>query len=264
MAPARALRVRLQEARYKRTRCPKSCAEQNSVGAIFSANCHLNDVYRQFYHYYCCHCPDFITAHREYFKQNRRGFGEDAFHAFWWLLLSEYRPTTALEIGVYRGQVLSLWALIAKRLGMAMEVHGVSPFKAIGDSVSTYSDNGDYMDEVRRAVNEFGGIEPVLVRALSTDANGMAHIRGRTWDLIYIDGNHDFDVVLSDYRVSRDSLRPGGLLVMDDASLGGEFRPPLFAFAGHPGPSQVAREYASRELRCLGSVGHLNVFQKSE
>jgi predicted O-methyltransferase YrrM len=80
--------------------------------------------------------------------------------------------------------------------------------------------------------------------------------------LLYIDGSHDYEIALADYRLCREHLVPGGLLVMDDASLGTAFRPPLFSFAGHPGPSRVAAEFAMRELKFLGAVGHNNVFQK--
>jgi hypothetical protein len=50
---------------------------------------------------------------------------------------------------------------------------------------------------------------------------------------------------------------------MDDSSLHTDFKPPTFSFAGHAGPSKVAREFADRELRFVGAVGHQNVYQKN-
>ncbi|MCZ2340159.1 MAG: hypothetical protein LC127_18615, partial [Chitinophagales bacterium] len=44
--------------------------------------------------------PKILLKHRKYFSQNNRGFGEDAFHAMWWLLFREYKPVNCLEIGV--------------------------------------------------------------------------------------------------------------------------------------------------------------------
>jgi len=61
----------------------------------------------------------------------------------------------------------------------------------------------------------------------------------QSWDLIYIDGNHDYEIVLADYLLCRDHLASGGLLVMDDASLGTSSNSLVFSFAGHPGPSRV-------------------------
>ena len=39
-------------------------------------------------------------------------------------------------------------------------------------------------------------------------------------------------------------------------SLQTNFSPPLFSFAGHPGPSRVAAEFAMKQLKFLGAVGH--------
>jgi hypothetical protein len=70
-------------------------------------------------------------------------------------------------------------------------------------------------------------------------------------------------VALADYEACVANLADGGLLVMDDSSLYTEYRPPRFAFAGHPGPSRVVQERAMKELRFLGGVGHNNVFIKT-
>lgn len=222
-----------------------------------------NKLYAYIHHYLHHLCPQIVRDHREYFKQNQRGFGEDSFHAAWWLLLSEFKPFRMLEIGVYRGQVISLWALISQYLGYSAEIHGISPFSPLGDSVSAYLQNLDYMNDVLEAFRYWKLDPPCLVKALSNDAEAVAHIQEHAWDLIYIDGSHDFDIVLADYRLCRDHLLTGGILVIDDASLGTGFRPPRFSFAGHPGPSKVAREYADKEMRFLGAVGHNNVYLKA-
>lgn len=221
-----------------------------------------NALYTYMHHYFHHLSPAAVRAHRAYFKENQRGFGEDAFHAMWWLLLREFRPRRCLEIGVYRGQVISLWTLIAKMLGFRCEVHGISPFTPIGDAVSSYLEDVEYLADTLGSFDALNLPSPTLVRALSTEPVAVEHISAGEWDLIYIDGNHDYDIVLEDYRLCRDHLKPGGLLVMDDASLGTSFRPPRFSFAGHSGPSRVAAEFAMKELRFLGAVGHDNVFRK--
>jgi cephalosporin hydroxylase len=180
----------------------------------------------------------------------------------WWLLLREYKPQLCLEIGVYRGQDISLWALIAKMLKFPCEIHGISPFTQVGDAVSTYLEDVDYLDDTLESFKLFNLPAPRLVRALSTDPAAVSHIISRTWDLIYIDGSHDYEVVLADYQLCRDHLTPGGLLAMDDSSLDTTFSAPRFSFAGHPGPSRVMRENALSEMKFIGAVGHINVFQK--
>jgi cephalosporin hydroxylase len=222
-----------------------------------------NKLYAYMHHYLHYFCPQAGRDHRDYFKQEQRGFGEDAFHAAWWLLFAEFKPFRMLEIGVYRGQVISLWALICKQLGYPAEIHGISPFSPVGDSVSSYLQNLDYMEDVLNAFQYWQLDPPVFVKALSTDSKAVEHIEGHAWDLVYIDGSHDFNIVLADYRLCRDHLAPGGILAIDDASLQTGFRPPRFSFAGHPGPSRVAREYADNEMQFLCAVGHINFFRNS-
>lgn len=221
-----------------------------------------NEIHAYAHHYFSWFCPQIVKDHRCYFRQNSRGFGEDAFHAMWWILINENHPKYCLEIGVYRGQVMSLWALIAKESGFHCEIHGISPFSPIGDSVSVYRHDVDYIVDTLDSFKYFSLPEPILVKALSTDTAAIAHISGHMWDMVYIDGSHEFETVLKDYRLCLQHLRPGGLLVFDDSSLGTTFHPPIFSFAGHPGPSRVVREYAMKEMCFLGAVGHNNVFKK--
>jgi hypothetical protein len=181
----------------------------------------------------------------------------------WYLLLREFRSTNCLEIGVYRGQVISLWKLMARELGIReCEVHGISPFSASGDAVSKYGEKIDYYKDVLENHATFGLQNPHLLKAYSTDADARAYIRSRRWSLIYIDGNHDYEVANTDYDICVENLAEGGILVMDDSSLFTDFVPPLYAFSGHPGPSRVVQERAMKELTFLAGVGHNSVFSK--
>ena len=222
-----------------------------------------NELYAYMFHYMKHLAPIPIREHRRYFSQDMRGFGEDALHAMWWTLLQEFKVELALEIGVYRGQVTSLIGLIAKLNGYPCDVHGISPFSKAGDTVSVYLSNLDYMQDILASNNHFGLPAPSFLKAYSTDPEALKYIKSRKWNLIYIDGNHDYEVALSDYEICCDALAEGGLLVMDDSSLFTDFKPPHFSFAGHPGPSRVVQERAMNELRFLGGVGHNNVFIKS-
>ncbi len=220
-----------------------------------------NQIYVYMQRYFRRLCPVSIQSHRLYFSQEQRGFGEDPFHAMWWLLLSQFKPKKCLEIGVYRGQVISLWALIAKIQNFSCEVHGISPFTPLGDSVSKYSRSFDYLKDVEASFKHFELPPPILIKALSTDIVAHDHVSSTNWDLIYIDGGHDYEIALADYNLCKSHLAPNGILVMDDSSLETSFAPPLGAFAGHPGPSRVVREFAMKEMTFLGAVGHNNIFQ---
>jgi len=222
----------------------------------------VNGVYAYMHHYFHHRSPKFLREHREYFKKDQRGFGEDAFHAMWWLLFLLWKPSVMLEIGIYRGQTMTLWGVISKYLHYPAEIHGISPFTPLGDTVSTYLSTIDYYEDVLESFSHLKLSPPCLLKALSTDEEAVCHIHERKWDLIYIDGSHDFEVVKTDYRHSLASLAEGGLLVIDDAGLNTPYQPPSFAFAGHPGPSAVVREFAGKEMKFIGSVGHNSIFLK--
>ena len=205
--------------------------------------------------------PRELLEHRRFFEKNRRGFGETAFHSMWWLIFNEYRPEKILEIGVYRGQTITLFAMIGKILNYKPEVHGLSPFSRDGDTVSNYVQL-DYFKDVQENINTFKCENIFLHRCYSNDKLGLEVISNQSWDLIYIDGSHDYDVVLSDFNAAHAALKKGGILVMDDSARFYGDSLPGFAFVGHPGPSAVANEIAKKKMEFVTSVGHNSVFRK--
>ncbi len=218
-------------------------------------------------YFYCVYYFDHflrqaIREHRRYFTQNRRGFGEDAFHAMWFLVFQEFKPKRALEIGVYRGQTVTLWKLLSRHFGFDCEVGCVSPCTPAGDSVSRYEEQIDYFEDVRKNHACFELSFPEFCRYFSTDPEAKTFISQRLWDVIYIDGNHDYEIAKADWALCSHALAPHGIIVLDDSALETEYQPPCFATAGHPGPSRVAREIDAREFEEIFSTGHNRVFQR--
>ena len=219
----------------------------------FYLDCH------RYFHF--CLDPGF-RDHRSYFTLERRGFGEDALHVQWWLLFQKFRPQKFLEIGVYRGQTLSLAALLQREFACEGIVAGISPFLPAGDSVSKYREDIDYEADTRKNFSHFRCPEPTLVRAFSTDEGAHSFVRSQTWDCVYIDGNHDYEVARADWELCAPQVRPGGLIVLDDSALQTAYLPPPFATGGHPGPSQLAREIDHGQFVEILRVGHNRTFQK--
>lgn len=206
--------------------------------------------------------PEPFREHRSYFAAQGRGFGEDAFHAMWFLLFEQFRPAKALEIGVYRGQTITLMKLLSGYFNFPCNVGCVSPMSASGDAVSVYGETIDYYEDVVRNHRHFQLPLPEFCRAFSTSEEGARFMGSRAWDVIYIDGNHDYPVVKSDWDQCARSIKPDGIIVMDDSALNTDFHPPAFSTAGHPGPSQVAQEIDSGRFKEIFSVGHNRVFQR--
>ncbi len=208
--------------------------------------------------------PEQYQQHRYYFNntpRNRRGFGEDAFHVLWYLLLNEIKPRRFLEIGVYRGQVISLAGLWARLSGRDCEIFGISPFTAAGDSVSKYSRNISYYEDTLANFAHFDLKPPTLLRGLSTDPEAHQLIESKIWDLIYIDGNHEYEIARGDLEICSRNLRDGGVIVLDDSALSTAYIPPRFGSAGHPGPSRLAQELKGTNFHELLQVGHNRAFQ---
>ena len=180
----------------------------------------------------------------------------------WYFIFNEFKPIQVLEIGVYRGQTISLFSLLANKFGIVSEVHGISPFTSAGDKVSVYLKNLDYENDVKTNFNYFKLPSPILHQGFSTDEEMIKIIESKQWDLIYIDGNHDYEVAKHDFNICSKNIKKGGLIVLDDASLNTEYKPAFYSTAGHPGPSKVALEIDLNSFEEILSVGHNHVFKK--
>ena len=220
------------------------------------------DYYKNCVRYFHQEAPSYLKDHRRYFTKCQRGFGEDAFHVMWHALCETSRPSSFLEIGVYRGQVISLVSLAARSLGFECAVCGVSPLNKAGDSVSKYLSSVNYMEDTLKNFQAFQLPIPRLIKGRSEDPLVVEEFSSRRWDLIYIDGNHEYEVARDDFLNCSKILNPGGKIILDDSALYTTFRPPLYATAGHPGPSRLAKEIGSFGFQEVLCVGHNRVFQK--
>lgn len=248
---------------YTKSKKNNSIYDQEvSIKKITEKYDNQNEVYNYFHHYFWNKSPHWLIEHREYFKTDFRGFGEDAFHAMWYFIFKEFSPQKALEIGIYRGQVISLWGLISEKLNVNSDIRGISPFSPAGDQVSVYLKNINYYDDVIKNCSHFNKKLPQLYRGYSTDKEMIAKIESEKWDLIYIDGNHDYEIVKKDFEICSNSLNKNGLIVLDDSSLYTEFKPKSYATAGHPGPSRLAQEIDLSNFEEILAVGHNRVFKK--
>ena len=203
--------------------------------------------------------PEDLKIHRFYFEQDRRGFGDRAFHAMWFELVKHFTIRKHLEIGVYRGQTLSLVAMLQRIMGIKQNVTGISPLTKEGGSYSSYIDI-DYEGDILKNFHNFALCKQELIKANSTEDAAIKFIKKNDWDSIYIDGCHDYDVVKKDWEVCSSAIREGGIIILDDAALHTNF---THGFQGFPGPSRVAKEIEKNlAFKKILQVGHNIVFCK--
>lgn len=253
---------------YKKLPLVLQLLNQNypSLTYLNGQNWSRDQIYDNLCKYFYYDLPGDFYQHRHFFDQiakgSYRGCGENPFHAMWYLLFKEFKPIHCLEIGVYRGQTISLWGLLGTYFQYNARISAISPFAPVGDEVSIYEEKLDYLEDTIENHAHFDLPTPEFCRALSTDPRALDLISSKKWDLIYIDGGHDYDVVLQDTKQAIKNLSPNGLIVMDDSSLYFNFSARDGRFQGHEGPSLVAKEMLeSHQLELVIGVGHNNILK---
>lgn len=227
----------------------------------------------------------YLKAHRDWVEQNKWGFGDRAFHYMWYLLLTQgvlNRPDPSiLEIGVYKGQVISLWSLIAAREGMPASIYAITPLSAKRlfptylhrlalalskqyrkDALSgnLYA-KADYFQCIERVYAQFDlDISlTTLFRGYSGDEHIKKAVAGMMFDLIYIDGGHSYEEASHDINYFGEKVKVGGYLVIDDASF---FLPGTAFWKGHEAVSRAAEEIDARRFANVLNVGHNRVYAR--
>lgn len=157
-----------------------------------------------------------LNEHRTFIENNVYGMGERSFQWFWKLLVDEL-PTNFkfLEIGVHKAQILSLVRLLANRLNKPCEVFGITPM----DGTGTGWTEDDYEWDIIKLHDKFRLRYPTLFKGLSTEPGALAFARLiEQYDVLYIDGSHEFSDALFDLNMYTPMIKSGGWLVMDDAA----------------------------------------------
>ena len=197
--------------------------------------------------------------------QRTEGFGELAFQWNWYLAVQDAPKEFAfLEVGVYKGRVLATIQYLADFFGKLAKIVGVTPLSGAGDKYSGY-DEVDYFAAIQDAYAKtdvsFGNT--TILKGFSQDPlTLMEAAKEGPYDILFIDGCHDYDVVCQDINNYIPMLNSNGLLVMDDASL--FLEAPAGRFHGHP---DVAKAIADKldhrgDMEHVYAVGHNRVWRK--
>ena len=200
----------------------------------------------------------------------------------WYLLIQDisakYTNPKVLEIGVYKGQILSAWALIAKHLGINLSITGITPlsgnpwYKKLGslnlaDFIKDWQSGNFYHDKnyskiIENAFSIFELDFPSVrvIKGYSSDVSVLNTIKNEQFHLIYIDGDHRFESVIEDIKNYSPQIIPNGFLVMDDASW---FLPGSSYHKGHKAVSEACEIIPSMGFTNVLNIGHNRVYQKN-
>lgn len=168
-----------------------------------------------------------LKAHRDFVENNIWGFGERAFLWMWWLIIKEMpHRFSFLEIGVFKGQVLSLIKMIADMQGKEVTRYGVTPLSSEGVGWES-----NYQQDIETIHDKFNiKKDYIILKGDSTDTRMIYIAEGLSLDILYIDGCHTEECTKSDIVHYSPSIKKDGYLVIDDSGCG--FHMPFGYFQG--------------------------------
>ena len=227
-----------------------------------------------------------LSAHRHHCEQNKLGFGEAAFHAMWLQLLNSahrrFGTVRTLEIGVFKGQVISLWALIGKKWDMDIQISAIAPLTGnplprsrLIRKVRSYLDPGfreqlhnanfypedDYVSAIKHLFERFNlDYDAVaLYHGFSTDQHILKSVSDATFHIVCVDGDHTFAGAFHDFTVFGPKVVQGGWLVADDA---GCSLPGTAFWKGHEAVSRAVNVLPDIGFRNVMNVGHNRIYER--
>lgn len=212
---------------------------------------------------------EFLKKHFEIVNNYALGYGEKSFWYLWLLLFSELaNDSKFLEIGVYKGSILSLSQLCAKKLNKSINSYGITPLENIGDKYSNY-EKSNYLENIKYLFSmlNVSGNKTQIIKGLSTNEK----IKNETskhgpFDMIYIDGGHDYETVVNDIDFAKNNLKTNGYLIMDDASSFLKITPNNTRFNGHADVAFAIKNYLDNDdqYKHVLACGHNRVWQRMQ
>ncbi|MGV3464694.1 MAG: class I SAM-dependent methyltransferase [Heyndrickxia sp.] len=229
----------------------------------------------------------FLKKHRDHIEKNNLGFGERAFQYMWFLLVKDVynrkgNNIKALEIGVFKGQIISLWKLIEKNLNINIDVTGITPLegnpksnnkllhkiksflskKYINDiNAGNHYDNLDYLSIIKNLFYNFelDFTSVNIIKGYSNNLEIRNAIEDERYDIVYIDGDHSYEGATFDIINYSKQLKKDGFLVVDDASCN---IPGSVFWKGHQSVSDACKHIDTSKFKNILNVGHNRIFQK--
>lgn len=205
---------------------------------------------------------DELNAHRTWVEQHIFGFGERAFPWLWHLVVQELpKNFTFLEIGVFKGQTLSLVKLLADMQGKKVKRYGVTPLSSEGGVWES-----DYRKDIETIHDQFKLTKDYnILEGLSEDPAIIERANKLKLDVLYIDGGHEERHITNDIVEYSHLVKPGGFMVIDDCC--NSFSMPFGYFTGIQAVTSVVDRMLppaaqSDEWEFVFSVVHNRVYRK--
>lgn len=200
----------------------------------------------------CVNGDEKLKEYRDWIESKIFGFGERSFLWMWKTLIDRLpHDFDFLEVGVFRGQILGLIRLLSP----TAYITGITPLDSTGGHWES-----DYEADIKLLHNTFKLKQPFIIKGLSTDPDVITKAN-KPYDIVYIDGGHEYEVVRQDIHNYSKMVRPGGYLVIDDCA--NKYNLPAGYFKGIETVSRAVDEVLPNdEFMELFSVVHNRIFKK--
>jgi hypothetical protein len=162
---------------------------------------------------------EILYSYRLWVESHIWGFGEKEFITMWDLLIKHLFKTNGsikcLEVGIFKGQILCLWGLLAKLYDFKIERYGITPL-----SSAEIGWESDYENDIKTIHNQFDvPIDYIIYKGFSSDNKVIVKAANTSpYDVFYCDGSHQYENVLKDLDNYLPMVKVGGYLIMDDSS----------------------------------------------
>lgn len=131
---------------------------------------------------------------------------------------------SVLEIGSFCGKSTAFIALGCKHSGAAFCTVDPHQPLSVGGKEQYGSDfrpfEGDSLSELRGMLGRTG-LGAYVTTLIATSKEARRHLTGLRLKLLFIDGSHDYEDVVSDYRLWHEMVVVGGRLVFHDSNFEG-------------------------------------------
>jgi predicted O-methyltransferase YrrM len=163
-----------------------------------------------------------LKEHRDFIEYHQRelgmiyGHGDRSLPYFWKLLVDEMpKSFKFLEIGVYKGQILSLVQMLANSSSRNAKIYGVTPLFD--------PDFADYnrLPYIEKLFEKFNLTmeNTTVIDGFSQKPDIIEKVKETgPYDMVYVDGDHSYAVTVSDIENYGKMLKIGGFMVVDDCN----------------------------------------------
>jgi len=232
-------------------------------------------------------CP-ILSIHRKHVKLNNLGYGAPCLDAMWASLLAEaarqFKKVRMLEIGIFKGQTIALWARIGSELNLPLEIHGITPLKGnpppkggrIIRKLCQYlspkyrrnlKNGGFYPEEDYESIiknffsfhkEDFNKVN--LHVGYSTDEHIINLLKDKEYEIIFVDGDHSEKVARHDFKTYGAKVVDGGWLIADDA--GFDLPRRKESWQGYQETTKALEELKPLGFENILNVWHNRIFQR--